>query len=271
MAHGFNNWIAYLLSELDNEGSPAFRAAEKPLDFYENFNQLSMSDMKLVVAGSPGTHSFLLMPTYGSGGLKLVHHLRLASTVRDDGAFTSYLLGIVGGKGTNTFRSLTLDSIRDGYVKTKKLPIPSIEQFLACSSTAEFVSLRGGADSPTPAEALAGSFNSFAIHPQLIPCLSPSVFYAQDLAMTIITNARSGDHEEEEEGKKESDDSKDKGSAPSSTKVTVSGVGSAGSGLCGVGPQDLQPPQVALGCRKPYLSIQRNSGPPGRCRFRFGV
>jgi hypothetical protein len=112
MARGFNNWIAYLLSELDNEGSP-------------------------LSGRSPGTHS-LLMPTYGSGGLKLVHHLRLASTVRDDGAFASYLLGIVGGKGTS---SLTLDYICDGYVKTRKLPIPSIEQFLACSSTAEFVSL----------------------------------------------------------------------------------------------------------------------------------
>jgi hypothetical protein len=43
--------------------------------------------------------------------------------------------------------------------------------------------------------------------------------------MTIITDARSGDHEEEEEGKEEeSDNSEERGSAP--TKVTVSGVGS---------------------------------------------
>jgi hypothetical protein len=90
------------------------------LDFYDSFNKLGMSDMKLVVAGSSGTHN-LLMPTDGNVGLKLVHHLHLASTVRDDGAFTSYLLGIVGGKGTDTFCSLTEDSIRNEYSKTKKL------------------------------------------------------------------------------------------------------------------------------------------------------
>jgi hypothetical protein len=64
----------------DIERSPAFRAAEKDLAFYNNFNNLGMSYMKLVVAGSPDTHN-LMMPADGTGGLKLVHHLRLALTV----------------------------------------------------------------------------------------------------------------------------------------------------------------------------------------------
>jgi hypothetical protein len=80
MARGFNNWIEYLQSELDRDGSPAFRAAEKDLAFYNNFNTLGMCNMKLVVAGSPDTHN-LPMPVDANGRLKLVRHLRVTSTL----------------------------------------------------------------------------------------------------------------------------------------------------------------------------------------------
>jgi hypothetical protein len=69
-----------------------------------------------------------------------------------------------------------------------------------------------------------------SFNPQLIPCLSPTVFYAKGLAMTIITDARSGNPDEEggqgevDEEKEDDDDSDERGSAPK--KVTVSGVGS---------------------------------------------
>jgi hypothetical protein len=47
---GFNNWTEFLMSELDRDGSPSFRAAEKDLAFYKGFDSLGMSDMKLVEA-----------------------------------------------------------------------------------------------------------------------------------------------------------------------------------------------------------------------------
>ena len=187
------SWIDYYIKASEELHGPSATCEGGHSTFDRLPDEYIKDEAKFIrlVEENPG-FNFLLLPTSVKGLLNVVHCNSAFSNSIDD---TVSLIGVNGTRFNSPWKVIDTDKVtapmRQPSRRSHLLSIPSLRTLLTCSSTEEFINLKGE-EKGSSFDLLDRLPNALWLAPQLfITCIDSGSIRSEELAILIINKVSS--------------------------------------------------------------------------------